>query len=319
MGTWGISNAWECLNAWRCPLSPHRAWGYEHCADDSLQSLADDVHDGQGDLMCAVYQGLQPYTNVDEYHDNPFPCDQVHGNYGIDIGVDQDFSILFRPREGMSHACAAPEEERQGDHTMKADPALSSAMPEETRVWVSGRQTNAQSNEDKPGGREVIGALPLKSTEQLGQPRLANCGTPNHLLQTAVEHDMSRQGHVQCAFLGGGKMDNDDYFILGDEETMNAELTTPGLLQDRLIVLQEKAMAAIQALPAKCRDDHEYGMVETRVWGLEALKHILRMRLALQGSIQLTRPVTRSMIMPPANELLCKFGIAYVVLDGRPS
>ena len=45
-------------------------------------------------------------------------------------------------------------------------------------------------------------------------------------------------------------------------------------------------------------------MVETRVWGLEALKHILRMRLALQGGIQLTRPVNQLIDMPQTNELL---------------
>ena len=59
-------------------------------------------------------------------------------------------------------------------------------------------------------------------------------------------------------------------------------------------------MEAIQALPAHCRQDYGFGNVETRIWGLEALKHVLRMRLALQCSMPLTRPVE----VPPANELL---------------
>ena len=75
-------------------------------------------------------------------------------------------------------------------------------------------------------------------------------------------------------------------------------------LRNRLLILQAKALDAIKALPAHCREDQGYGLVETRVWGLEALKHILRMRLALQGSIQLTRPVSQALDMPPNNELL---------------
>ena len=296
-GTWGTSNAWECLNVWRSPMSPHCAWGCEHCADDTLHSLADE-HAGHEDLMCAVLQGVQPYTNVGEHHANPFPSDTVHGNFGIDIGVDHDFSILFRPREGMSHACAAPDDEHVSSG---GDPKLSPVLTECS--WED-EQGDGTVTHDEMGRQEVIGALPLTSTEQLGQPRLATSGTLIHLLQPSEKRDMSRHSHVQCAFLGGGKLDNDDYFILEDEEKLNVDLTTPGLLQDRLLVLQEKALAAIQALPAKCRDDHDYGLVETRVWGLEALKHILRMRLALQGCIQLTRPVTQSLNMPPSNELL---------------
>lgn len=73
-------------------------------------------------------------------------------------------------------------------------------------------------------------------------------------------------------------------------------------------------------------------MVEARVWGLDALKHILRMRLALQGSIQLTRPVNQWIDMPQPHELLaanltsqqgqqmfCKLGPQAMVLDGGTS
>ena len=69
-------------------------------------------------------------------------------------------------------------------------------------------------------------------------------------------------------------------------------------------VLQEKARAAIDALPIECREDVEFGMVETRVWGLEALKHVLKMRLALQSTLRLCRPVQEVPEMPPMAELL---------------
>lgn len=62
--------------------------------------------------------------------------------------------------------------------------------------------------------------------------------------------------HRDQPFLGGGKQD-DDYYILEDDERQ-AELTTPGLLQDRLLVLPAKALEAIQALPAQCREDPDY-------------------------------------------------------------
>lgn len=45
-------------------------------------------------------------------------------------------------------------------------------------------------------------------------------------------------------------------------------------------------------------------MVETRVWGLEALKHILKMRLALQSTLHLCRPVDQEPEIPPSVELL---------------
>ena len=69
-------------------------------------------------------------------------------------------------------------------------------------------------------------------------------------------------------------------------------------------MLQEKARAAIDALPIECREDVEFGMVETRVWGLEALKHVLKMRLALQSTLHLCRPVQEVPEMPPMAELL---------------
>lgn len=71
---------------------------------------------------------------------------------------------------------------------------------------------------------------------------------------------------AQCA---RGKFDGDED-ILEDTYMMHlAERTSPGHLRDRLVVLQERASAAIKALPV------EFGQIETRIWGLEALKHVL--------------------------------------------
>lgn len=89
-----------------------------------------------------------------------------------------------------------------------------------------------------------------------------------------------------------------------EDDQSNTEQLAPGLLQNRLLVLQQRALEAIQALPVQCREDYAYGKVETRIWGLEALKHVLRMRLALQSNLPLTRPIDHEPEMPPANELL---------------
>ena len=77
-----------------------------------------------------------------------------------------------------------------------------------------------------------------------------------------------------------------------------------GGCKNRLLVLQERATEAIKALPVACREDWEYGMVETRVWGLEALRHVLRMRLALQSTLMLCKPVGHEPENPPSVELL---------------
>lgn len=267
-----------------------------------MQSLKADVCIGHDDPVHVVHQGLQPYVNVGDYHDYPFPRVQDSGSFGIDMGVDHDLSVLFQARVGMSHA-HADHVEGGGSADENVDitqPELYAAMTAENSSDTGGWQMYEQESNL---GQEVGGALPLRSTEQLGQPRLADCGTPP-LLTTMDQQSMPDDGVTRSAFLGGGKTDDDDYFILEDDERTNAEITAPGHLQDRLIALQGKALDAIQALPAKCREDQDYGMVETRVWGLQALKHILRMRLALQGSIQLTRPITPVIDMPQTNELL---------------
>ena len=108
------------------------------------------------------------------------------------------------------------------------------------------------------------------------------------------------------SLLGGGKRGHASTMedVLEDVEPTGDDHLTPGHLQDRMMILQQRAMEALQALPADCREDLGFGKVETRVWGLEALKHILKMRLALQSSLPLTRLVEHAPLIPPANELL---------------
>lgn len=101
---------------------------------------------------------------------------------------------------------------------------------------------------------------------------------------------------AQCALLGGGKRAIPPDAIYEDEQD-HSEQIAPGLLQNRLMVLQQRALEAIQALPVQCREDYGHGKVETRIGGLEALKHVLRMRLALQSNLPLTRPIEHHLPM----------------------
>lgn len=175
--------------------------------------------------------------------------------------------------------------------------ATSNTKTKEDRTALGGQQTG--EGEDQAEGLDVNEALPLRISERLGKLRPAVSRTSNHIqMAQNNEPDLIHVG-PQIALLGGGKDAQDDYYILEDDER-EVEVTTPALLQDRLITLQANALEAIRALPIQRREDSDYGMVETRVWGLR----ILRMRLALQGSIQLTRPVTQELDVPQANELL---------------
>ena len=304
----GFSNTWECLNVWRSDLSHHSERGQTQSEADWGQFLFGDLCNAHGDHVHVAHQGLQPYVNVWEYHEQPFPREQDSAHFGIALGVDHDSAVLFTPRTGLSHAGDELEGERTLNMEKVNSPAGSSvAMTGEDKLAKGHMQMGEfkMIGQHMTGGQEESGAPTLGSTERLGHPGPANSGTL-HSLSTANRCKMKTpSGEQTVAFLGGGKQGEDDYFILeDDDERANADITTPGHLQDRLLTLRAKALDAIKALPAHCREDQGYGMGETRVWGLEALKHILRMRLALQGSIQLTRPVSQALDMPPNNELL---------------
>ena len=143
----------------------------------------------------------------------------------------------------------------------------------------------------------------MPSSEQLGTTRLATSGTSGYPSKHHHLTDGPPRPPQACALLGGGKRARSDE-VWVDEEDDSIEHTSPGRLQNRLLVLQERAREAIQALPVECRDDWNYGQVETRVWGLEALKHVLCMRLAIQSNLMLCRPVEQQPEIPPSVELL---------------
>ena len=183
-----------------------------------------------------------------------------------------------------------------------------------------------ESREGKEAGEGAEGALCSSISERPGSPGPAFDRTleapirhlPNEQIgypvgcsssplcgsQTRPFSGPTGNGY-QCSLLGGGKrakVSGEDEIL--EDEDQYAERTAPGHLKDRLVVLQERAMEAIQALPIQCADDIEFGQVETRVWGLEALKHVLRMRMALQSNLMLCRPVEADPKIPPAIELL---------------
>ena len=168
--------------------------------------------------------------------------------------------------------------------------------PKKLEDRLPGTQVDESLKTSNSCGQEGGWAPGWKRSERLGTPRPAIGGTQPNL------HG-PKAGSEQCALLGGGKRGVSPTSICEDEDSP-PEQTTPGHLQDRLLVLQQKAAEAIQALPAHCREDNDFGQVETRIWGLEALKHVLKMRSALQNSLPLTRPVYHEPEVPPANELL---------------
>ena len=314
---WEHSNDLQCLSLWRAEL-PHSTWG-EHVGDSALQW---NMHDGSEDWnseLCWA-QRLQPYVHVKSYYDSPFPQAHDTPTFDIDTGVDPDFSSALEPGrimsvgkgyglengEDITHEEAVvgsqPEHNRLVGSDWKqvqvdtSDPKRtqdSSAAPHEST-------TTPSSEEDAEG---ILGAPPLWRTERLGQPRLAASGTLGCPQQHQQHADEAPPLGPSCAFLGGGKRGRDDEAWLDEGDDM-VEQTIPGRLQNRLLVLQERATEAIKALPVACREDWEYGMVETRVWGLEALRHVLRMRLDLQSTLMLCKPVGHEPENPPSVELL---------------
>ena len=44
------------------------------------------------------HQGMQPYVNVEGYHDTPYMSVHESGALGIDLGVDVGFSSAVEPR-----------------------------------------------------------------------------------------------------------------------------------------------------------------------------------------------------------------------------
>ena len=311
------SNSWDCLNVWRDEVSTRCAWGSQQSVDERLQCLNCEVQSGHEEPFRHDLQGLQPYVNVNDYHESPFPWTHEEGNFGIDLGVDHAFSILYSSRAGMSHERMATSPGGDGsdvtghEHTPAHDQSGTGHLSKQMDREEQDHQSDAYERQQDEAGEGAEGALCSSFSERPGLPGPANDRTPEAPSQYLLwnKHDQDEcsggQDHLQCLLLGGGKRAKvtDEDAILEDE-IQCAERTTPGHLKNRLVVLQERALEAIQALPIQCEDDIEFGQVETRVWGLEALKHVLRMRLALQSNLMLCRPVEGDINIPPAIELM---------------
>ena len=290
------SNSWDCLNVWRDEVSTRCAWGSQQSVDERLQCLNCEVQSGQDEPFRHDLQGLQPYVNVNDYHESPFPWTHEEGNFGIDLGVDHAFSILYSSRAGMSHERMATSPGGDGsdvtghEHTPAHDQSGTGHLSKQMDREEQDHQSDAYERQQDEAGEGAEGALCSSFSERPGLPGPANDRTPEAPSQYLLwnKHDQDEcsggQDHLQCLLLGGGKrakVTHEDAIL--EDEFQCAERTTPGHLKNRLVVLQERALEAIQALPIQCEDDIEFGQVETRVWGFEALKHVLRMRLALQS------------------------------------
>lgn len=204
--------------------------------------------------------------------------------HAIDLGVDQDISLALEPGHSMSDV----SEGNGSEHALLNTAIMNTIAVDEERESCT-----------KLGAQEAMTTQSTLQCQQLGGHWAPSSSCSERL-------GSPRPAVGQCALLGGGKrgLDFTSDEVLDAAHASGEEQLTPGLLQDRLVVLQQRAMEAIQALPAECRDDMGFGKVETRVWGLEALKHVLRMRLAFHSNLPLTRLVDSEPEVPPANELL---------------
>ena len=255
--------------------------------------------------VCDATQGWQPYVACGSYWGNPYQRDQDIPHHTINVGVDPFLSSALEPGRTMSldgrkgnndddddddeqHSACPIGTDHEDEETSPTPLRAHNEACETKRTWDS---TGAQGLLHDAGRKQGEQWAPSSTlSERLGSPRPAVGGT--HLLSQSLTQ--------QCALLGGGKRGRDftSDDVLRAVTVSEEEQPTPGHLQDRLVILQQRAMEAIQALPADCRDDQSFGKVETRVWGLEALNHVLKMRLPL------TRMVDHEPQVPPANELL---------------
>ena len=320
----GTSSTGKCLTFWRGAQSPLpeclSVWvpweGMSTCGEASPHAVNIESWQHADGVDCHDLhrvQGWQPYVAWDRWFENPFPQDQDMHTHDISVGGDPFFSTSCRRGRCMADAA---------EMVVASDPLADARQPEmeETphcqtqcgeqfdtheskQTWVSSTAIGSMTDGPLDGGDAIrpTGALPLRSSEQLGSPRLAIsgtlAGTEEHHTRTIVANQATQQ-----QLLGGGKRAREDQ--VWEDEPDQQQYTSPGRLQNRLQVLQQRAKEAIDSLPIECREDVQFGMHETRVWGLEALKHVLKMRLALQSNLYLCRPVETEPAIPPSVELL---------------
>ena len=288
----------ECLSVWVPWADMITCGGASHHAIDceGVQHV-----DTPEQLVFAPFQGWQPYVAWDRWYDIPFPHDQDMHCHDIIVGGDFHFSRFCQPGRSMS---LGGEDVAEGDSLDDEMPSGSvvtqdaNMMQMEAQIgthvskYTWDRTAALGSTDERPSQVEdavrPTGALPMRSSEQLGTPRLAICGT----LDGSDEHQVRQEEApraTQQKLLGRGKRARED--AVWEDEPDQQQYTSPGRLQNRLQVLQQRAKEAIDGLPVECREDVQFGTHETRVWALEALKHALKMRLALQSNIYLCRPV----------------------------
>ena len=84
-------------------MSLHLAWGQKQSAADWGQTLDAGVCKGLDALVHDAHQGLQPYVNVGDCHEHPFPSEQDRAHFGIDLGVDHGGKATFVLRGVIAH------------------------------------------------------------------------------------------------------------------------------------------------------------------------------------------------------------------------
>ena len=327
MGSWsqllGTSSTGKCLTFWRDEQSPLQeclsVWvpweGMSTCGGASPHAVNFESWQHAAGVVCHDldrFQGRQPYVAWERWFDNPFPHDQDMHTHDISVGGEPSFSTFCRP--GRCMAAADEMDDASNPLAGAHQPGTEEPKCKETQyeeqidtheskhTWASSAAQRSMTEGpcDDEGAIRLTGAPPLRRSEQLGSPRLATSGT----LEGTDEHH-TRPTEVlrttQQQLLGGGKRAREDQVW---EDGPDQQYTSPGRLQNRLQLLQQRAKEAIDGLPVECRDDVQFGMHETRVWGLEALKHVLKMRLALQSNLYLCRPVETEPAIPPSVELL---------------
>lgn len=196
------------------------------------------------------HQGLQPYVNAMGYFELPFPQDHEWPVHSIDAGVDQAFSYALEPGQTMSVRTGYGMEWGQEDSSL----ALSRPATEGIEVRNLGQafaetvtsatkmledrtaeavmivERNNSTEADQPQ-RMCVGHRAVLAQSGRGDPDLLNAGPCVTSLKSSKMRSI-----VECQVSPSWEE------ILEDDDAQLAEPTSPGLLQDRLVVLQARAL-----------------------------------------------------------------------------
>ena len=198
---------------------------------------------------------------------------RAEGGQGWDCNGAPTLQSTERPKPGPADFGTLEQDQRQpSDQEGAFQPCAllgGGKRGWQEEIWVDGREEAEDLNADDA-------AQSAQHNRHLDVPKPGVSDTP--AFDTSPDDGQAATMMTgPCAILGGGKRDKpyEEDQILEDDDIQYGERTTPGHLRDRLVVLQERAFEAIRALPVQCDEDYEFGQVETRIWGLEALKHVL--------------------------------------------